>query len=107
MTPLVHYTDVIMGAMAPQITSLTIVYSTVYLGADQREHQSSVSQAFVRGIHRWPVNSPLKGPVTRKIFPFDDAIMFFGMQPQRRFDEIAVEVITSLCLRGCDYLSMT
>ena len=31
--------------------------------------------AFVRGIHRWPVNSPHKGPVTRKMFPFDDVIM--------------------------------
>ena len=39
------------------------------------EHQSSASLAFVRGIHRWPVNSPHKGPVTRKMFPFDDVIM--------------------------------
>ena len=64
-----------MGAMASQITSLTIVYSTVYLCADQRKHQSSASLMFVRGIHRWPVNSPHKGPVTRKMFPFDDVIM--------------------------------
>ena len=53
-----HYSDVIMGAMAYQITSLVIVYSTVYSGADQRKHQSSASLAFVSGIHRWPVNSP-------------------------------------------------
>ena len=64
-----------MVAMASQITSLTIVYSTVHSGADLRRHQSSASLAFVRGIHRWPVNSPHKGPVTRKIFPFDDVIM--------------------------------
>ena len=64
-----------MGSMASQITSLTIVYSTVYSGADQREHQCSASLAFVRGIHRWPVNSPHKWPVTRKMFPFDDIIM--------------------------------
>ena len=64
-----------MGAMASQITSLTIFYSAVYSGADQRKHQSSASLAFVRGIHRSPVNSPLKWPVTRKIFPFDDVIM--------------------------------
>ena len=70
-----HYNDVIMGAMASQITSLTVVYSTVYSGADQRKHQSSASLAFVRGIHRWPVNSPHKGPVARKMFPFDDVIM--------------------------------
>ena len=54
-----------MGTMASQITSLTIVYLTVYLGADQRKHQSSASLAFVRGIHRSPV----------KMFPFDDVIM--------------------------------
>ena len=62
-----HYNDVIMSAMASQITSLTIVYSTVYPGADQRKHQSSASLAFVRGIHRWPVNSPHKRPATDKI----------------------------------------
>ena len=67
--------DVIMGAMPSQITSLTIVYSIIYSGADQRKYQSSASLAFVRGIHRWPVNSPRKVPVTRKMFPFDDAIM--------------------------------
>ena len=56
--------------MAYQITSLTIVYSTVYLSADLRKHQSSAPLAFVRGIQRGPVNSPHKGPVTRKMFPF-------------------------------------
>ena len=55
---ILHYNDVIMSAMASQITSLTIVYSTVYSGADQWKHQSSASLAFVRGIHR--VNSPHK-----------------------------------------------
>ena len=64
-----------MGAIASQITSLTIVYSTVYSDADQRKHQSSVSLAFMREIHRGPVNSPHKWPVTRKMFPFDDVIM--------------------------------
>ena len=72
---LYHYSDVIMTAMASQITSITIVYSTVYSGADQRKHQSSASLAFVWGIHRWPVNSPHKWPVTLKTFPFDDVIM--------------------------------
>ena len=69
-----HYGDVIMGTMVSQMTSLAIVYSTVYSGADQRKHQSSVSLAFVWGIHRGPVNSPHKGQVTRKMFPFDDVI---------------------------------
>ena len=72
-----NYKDVVMGAMASQITSLAIVYSTVNSGTDQRKHQSSASLAFVRGIHRWPVNSPHKWPVTRKIFSFDDVIMFY------------------------------
>ena len=64
-----------MSEVASQITSLTIVYSNVYSVADQRKHQSYASLAFVRGIHRKPVNSPHKGPVTRKMFPFDDVIM--------------------------------
>ena len=42
-----------------------------------KRHQSSASLAFVRGIHRRPANSPHKGPVTRKMFPFDDVIMHF------------------------------
>ena len=67
-----------MGAIASQITSLTIVYSTVYSDADQRKHQSSASMAFVRGIHQGPVNSPHKWPVKRKMFPFDDVIMVLG-----------------------------
>ena len=70
-----HYSDVIMGTIASQITSLTIVYSTVYSDADLRKHQSSASLAFVREIHRGPVNSPHNWPVTRKMFPFDDVIM--------------------------------
>ena len=64
-----HYSDVIMGAMDSQITSFTIVCLTVYPGADHRKHQNSASLAFVRGIHRWPVNSPHKGSVTRKWSP--------------------------------------
>ena len=59
-----HYSDVVMGTMASQITRLTIVYSIVYKGVDQRKHQSSPSLAFVWEIHRWPVNSPHKWPVT-------------------------------------------
>ena len=73
--PQSHYTDVIIGTIASQITSLTIVYSSVYSDADQRKNQSSASLAFVRGLHRRPVNSSHKRPVTRKMFPFDDVIM--------------------------------
>ena len=70
-----HYSDDIMNTMASQITSVSIVYSTVCSGVDQGKHQSSASLAFVRGIHRSPVNSSHKGPVTRKTFPLDDVIM--------------------------------
>ena len=54
-----HYNDVIMGALAFQITSLTIVCSIVYSDADQRKHQSSASLAFVREIPR--TNGQLRG----------------------------------------------
>ena len=67
-----HYRDVIIAAMASQIISFTIIYSTVYSGKDQRKHISSALLAFVRGFHRWPVNSAHKWPVTRQMFPFDD-----------------------------------
>ena len=40
-----------------------------------KKTSNSASLAFVRGIHRGPVNSPHKGPSTRKMFPFDDVIM--------------------------------
>ena len=61
-----------MGAIASQITSLTIVYSTVYLDADQRN---------IEAPRHWPLcgdfpDSPHKWPVTRNIFLFDDVIMF-------------------------------
>ena len=86
-----NYSDVIMSAMASQITSLTIVYSTVYKGIDQRKHQSSASLAFVRGIHWWLVNTSHKGPVTRKMFPFDDVIMIYLRSP---LDSIREAVFT-------------
>ena len=70
-----HYCDAIMGEMVSQITSLTAVYSAVHTGADQRKHQNSALLAFVLGIHRSPVNSPHKWPVTRKMFPFDNVII--------------------------------
>ena len=82
-----HYCDAIMGANASQITSLTIVFSTMYSDADQRKHQSSASLAFVRGTHRGPVNSPHKGPVALKKFPFGDVIM----------------IVTTIGVDGCGF----
>ena len=78
-----------MGEMASQITSLTIVYSTFYSGADQRKHQSPASLAFVQGIHGRPVNSPHKWPVTRKMFPFDGVIMLPSFSTSSNVFEIA------------------
>ena len=66
-----------MGVMASQITSPTIVNLTVYSGVDK--HQSSASLAFMRGIHRRPMNSLRKWPVTRKMFPFDEVIIWSKM----------------------------
>ena len=70
-----HYSDVIVSAISSQITGVSIVCSTVYSDADKKKW-SSASLAFVRGIHGWPVNSPRKGRVTRKMFPFDDVIIY-------------------------------
>ena len=65
---LVHYIDVIMTTMASQITSLTVVYSTVYSDADQRKHQSSASLAYVGGIHRDRWIPRTKGQLRGKCF---------------------------------------
>ena len=83
-----------MSVMAYQITSLKIVYSTDYSGTNQSNQQTSASLAFVGGIHWWPVNSPHKGPVTLKMFPFDDVIMI----------EVMLSFVVDLCnhiLQGC------
>ena len=70
-----HSNDVIMNAIASQIICISVVCSTVCSGADEIKHQSSASVPFVRGIPQWPVDSPHKGPVTRKMFPIDDVVM--------------------------------
>ena len=63
-----HYYDVIMNAIASQITSLMIVYSTVYSDVDQSKHQSSASLAFVWGIHRDRWIPRTKGQLRGKCF---------------------------------------
>ena len=72
-----HYIDVTMTTIVSQITSLTVVYSIVYSGVDQRKHQSSASLAFVRGIHR-----------DRKMFPIDDVIMYKHLSRMLTLDHI-------------------
>ena len=74
-----HYNDIIMSTMASQITSLTIVYSTIYSGTDQRKYRSSASLTSVQ------VNSPHKEPIAQKMFPFDDVIMNFQCRQWEKF----------------------
>ena len=71
-----QYSHVIISTVGFQITGVSIVCPIFCWDADQRKHQSSASPDFVRGIHRWPVDSPHKEPVTRKMLPFDDVILF-------------------------------
>ena len=73
-----HYSDAIVSTMASQITAVSDFYSNVCSDADQRKHQSSASLAFVRRIQWCSVNSQHKGPVTRKMFLFDDVIMWLA-----------------------------
>ena len=87
-----------MGAIASQITSLTIVYASVYSGADQSKHQSSASLAFVWGIHRGPMNSPHKWPVTRKMFPFDDVIMLYTFQGDSHLLQSVSKVVLNIAV---------
>ena len=93
---IIHPSDGIMSRMASQITSVVLVYSTVYSGANQGKHQGSASLAFLRRIHRWPVNPPHKGPVTRKIFPFDDVIMqnVVGLLLPMKSSELILQLAT-------------
>ena len=81
-----HYNDVIMSAMAPQITSVNGLFRR-----RSKKHHSSASLAFVRGIHRWPVISAHKGPVTRKMFPVDDVIM----APELSFNHMLWYIMTA------------
>ena len=83
-----HYSDVIKGAIASQITSLPIVYLIVYSGTSQMKISKLRVTGLCAGNSPSPVNSPHKGPVTRKMFPLDDVIMYadqiYGLPPNRR-----------------------
>ena len=86
------YCDVIMSSMASQSTGVSIVYITICSNADQRKHQSSASLAFVRGIHRWAVNSRHKGSVTRKMFSFDDGVMMLRHSDRQSSARICIMI---------------
>ena len=70
-----HYVDVIMTSMASQITSFTVVYFQSFILAQIKENIKAPRHLPLCGNSSGPVNSPQKGPVTRKMFPFDDVIM--------------------------------
>ena len=92
-----HNNDVIMTTIGSQITSLTVVYSTVYSDADQRKHQSSASLAFVWWIHRDRWIPRTKGQLRGKCFHLMTSSWLSGMNGS----EICINVFDA-CLRQCD-----
>ena len=86
-----------MSAMAFLITSVSIVRSIVCSGADQRKHQSSASLAFMRGIHRWPLNSPHEGPVTRKKVSIWLRHHFSSEVRKERWNAWQTKLINTMC----------
>ena len=78
-----HYSDVTTSLMASQNTSNSTVHSTICLSQHKKKHQRVRYWPFVMGIHRWPVDSPHKGPVMWKVFPLCDIIMCDGLSSVR------------------------
>ena len=94
-----HYCDVIIAAMASQITSLAITYPTVCSGAVQRKLQRSASLAFVRGIHGWPVNSPHKVQLREKCFIMHFTRDTFATNFQNQFRYNLSKTFSQKCQR--------
>ena len=92
-----------MTTMASQITSLMVVYSIVYSGADQRKPKLHIT-GLCAGNSPGPVNSPHIGPVTRKMLPFDDVTMrcteFTGIKTSILLGQ---HYIRSICLRKIEH----
>ena len=94
-----HYIGVTMTTVASQITSLTAVYSIVYWGADERKHQKLRVAGLCTGNSPGPVNSPHKGPVTRKMVPFHDFIMTkLAIWSFSAFDRYSFVRVIPICL---------
>ena len=91
------YSDFIMRVMVSQVTGISIVCSAICSGADQRKHHSSALLVFVTGIHRSLENSLHKGPVTWKMFPFDDVIMCSRYHSQNSFENYTSETTATYC----------
>ena len=105
----IHYSVVIMTVMVSQITGVSIVYSTVCAGADQRKHQSSASLAFVRGIRRCLVNSLHLGPVTPKMFLFPQGWCCVMPVMRKRFsmEYITMQSLFSLNAHSINFFDIT
>ena len=96
-----HYGGVIMTTIASQITSLTVVYSTVYSDADQRKHQSSASLAFVWGIHRDRWSPRTKGRLRGKCFHLMTSSCL-----EKRVDTYGITKLQKLLLSHRRYMAM-
>ena len=88
---ILHHSGVIMSVISSQITSVSVVYWTVCWGADQIKHQWLRVTGLCEGNSPGRMNSPHKGPVTRKIFPFDDVIMWIITTGTNVFDVFSWE----------------
>ena len=95
-----------MSTMASQITSLTIVYSTVYSRRRSQKHQSSASLSFVRGIHWWLVNSLLKGPVSSLVLYVGNPLVTSGF-PTQRAGNMEYTSMSWCPLGQCNYITGT
>ena len=103
-----HYSDVIMSMMASHTTGILVVYWNVCSGADKKNTKAPRHLAFVRGIHRWTVSTPHQGPVTRKMFPFDNVIMYttWWAHSIKRSNRLFSHIMPHLaCLRSDDVVS--
>ena len=92
-----HYSDVMMNAMASKITSVSIVYLKSAQAQIKENIKAPRHWPFVRGIHRWPVISPHKGPVTRKMLPLRDVIMSNGVMLSRFWKSVCSGNVCALC----------
>ena len=65
--------------------------------AQSSDDVGSTIWAFVREIHRWPLSSPHKGPATRKMFPFDDVIMFLEFHADPYNEADVINLVRCVC----------
>ena len=86
---MIHYIDVIMTTMASQITSLTVVYSIVYSGADQRKYKKLRVTGLCAGT----------GEFRAQMASYAENVSIWWRHHERKTDEVMISLITTLC--GC------